>query len=71
MSAKEELIAKIKELPDDVSTDRVREELDLAMREKEVLSALEEGHADIAAGRVKTIEQVQAQFDSWVAQWKK
>jgi predicted transcriptional regulator len=71
MSAKEELIAKIKDLPDDVSTDRIREELDLAMREKEILAALDEGHADITAGRVKTTEEVQAQFDGWVAQWKK
>jgi predicted transcriptional regulator len=71
MTAKEELISKIKELPDDASTVRIREEIELALQEKEILAAIEEGYADVAAGRTKTIDQVQAQLHAWAAEWEK
>ena len=71
MTAKEELITKIKELPDDASTVRIREEIDLALQEKQILAAIDEGYADIDAGRVKTVDQVQAQLNAWAAEWKK
>lgn len=71
MTAKEELITKIKELPDDASTVRIREEIELALQEKQILAAIDEGYADIDAGRVKTVDQVQAQLNAWAAEWKK
>jgi hypothetical protein len=71
MTAKEELIAKIKELPEGASTVRIREEIELAFQEQRIVDSLEEGHAEIAAGRVKTIEQVQTHLNAWASEWKK
>ena len=71
MTAKEELIAKIKNLPEGVSVAGIEEEVALAGQEAEVLAAIEEGQADLAAGRSKTQEQVQALLNSWIAEWKK
>jgi len=59
MTAKAEALATIQRLPDDVSLEEIAEEL-------EILAAVRKGQEDVAAGRVKSHEEVEKLLPSWI-----
>ena len=64
MTAKEEAFALISKLPEDVSLDRIGEEI-------QILAGIQRGLADVEAGRVKTHAEVKKAVAAWRDKWKK
>jgi predicted transcriptional regulator len=64
MTAKEEVIEIVKDLPESVSLGEIGEHL-------QILAAVREGDRAFEEGRFKTHEQAQALLNSWVEKWKK
>lgn len=58
MTDKHAVIELIQQLPDDATMDRILDEL-------RILSAIRKGRVDIAAGRVKTHQEVKQMVASW------
>jgi len=59
-TAKAAALALIQKLPDDATWEKIAYTVNLRMK-------LEQGMADIAAGRVYTNEQVMKEMDEWLA----
>ena len=64
MTAKEEAFAVINKLPEDVSLDRIGEEI-------QILAGIQRGLADVEAGRVKSHAEVKKVVAGWRDKWKK
>ncbi len=58
MTAKEIVIERTRELPDEATLDEIVEEL-------QILAAIQKGQEDIAAGRFITHEEMKRQMKSW------
>ena len=64
MNAKEEALAVINDLPEDVSFDRISEEI-------QIHAGIRRGLADVEAGRVKSHEQITKIAAGWRDKWNK
>lgn len=62
MTDKQAVIDALSRLPEDVSLDEITEEL-------LIMAAVRRGRADIAAGRTKTLEEVEKLAESWATAW--
>jgi predicted transcriptional regulator len=60
MSDKQTVLELVNRMPDTLSLDQIREELEL-------LSKLREGYADAQAGRVVPHEEVKRQYAAWLS----
>jgi predicted transcriptional regulator len=58
MTAKEIVIERTRELPDDATLEDIVEEL-------QILAAIRQGQADVEAGRVVSHEQACQRMESW------
>jgi predicted transcriptional regulator len=62
MTDKQEVIAALDAMPENVSLDEIIEELG-------IIAAIRRGRADIAAGRFKTQKEVERLVESWATNW--
>lgn len=64
MTAKQEVLAVIKDFPEDASLEEISEKI-------RVFAAVRRSRASVAAGKFKTQEQVREIFDGWAKKWQK
>lgn len=62
MTDKQAALQTLGRLPEDASLDTIAEEI-------QIMAAIRRGEADIAAGRVKSHEEVGREVESWAAKW--
>jgi predicted transcriptional regulator len=62
MTDKQAVIEALSRLPENASLDEINEEL-------RIMTAVRRGREDVAAGRVKSHEEVKQLVQSWSAQW--
>jgi len=62
MTDKQAVLDALQRLPENASLEEITEEL-------RIMAAVRRGRADVAAGRTKTQEEVQAQLESWATTW--
>jgi predicted transcriptional regulator len=62
MTDKQAVLDALRRLPEDASLDEITEEL-------RIMAAIRRGRADVAAGRTKPHEDVEALVDSWASAW--
>lgn len=60
MTDKQFVLEAVNKLPDDISLAEIAEDV-------EIMAAIGKGEEDIAAGRLKTHEQVEELFASWIS----
>ncbi len=60
MTDKQIVLEAVSKLPDDISITEIAEDV-------EILAALQKGEDDITAGRVKTHDEVEKLFGSWIS----
>jgi len=58
VTVKEQVMAKLEELPETATLEEIREEF-------EILAAIEEGQRDASAGRVFAASELRAELRSW------
>ena len=64
MTAKEQALEIIKDLPENVSTERISEEI-------LIRAGIRRGLADVEAGRVKPVAEIKKAASEWRTKWKK
>jgi len=62
MTDKQAVVDALSRLPENASLEEITEELC-------IMAAVRRGRADVAAGRTKTHEEVQALMESWATAW--
>jgi predicted transcriptional regulator len=62
MTDKQAVVDALSRLPENASLEEITEEL-------RIMEAVRRGRADVAAGRTKTQEEVQALMESWATAW--
>ena len=62
MTDKQALVDALSRLPENASLEEITEEL-------RIMAAVRRGRADVAAGRTKTHQEVQALMESWATAW--
>ena len=62
MTDKQAVLDALQRLPENVSLEEIAEEL-------RIMAAVRRGRADVAGGRTKTQEEVQALVRSWASAW--
>ena len=62
MTDKQAVVDALQRLPENASLEEITEEL-------RIMAAVRRGRADVAAGRTKTHEEVQALMESWATAW--
>ena len=62
MTDKQAVVDALARLPENASLDEITEEL-------HIMAAIRNGRADVAAGRIRTHEEVQALLESWASAW--
>ncbi|MEI8040007.1 MAG: CopG family transcriptional regulator [Verrucomicrobiota bacterium] len=62
MTDKQAVVDALARLPENASLDEITEEL-------HIMAAVRNGRADVAAGRIRTHEEVQALLESWATAW--
>ena len=62
MTDKEAVLDALGRLPETASLDEIAEEL-------QIMAAIRKGRQDVAAGRVKSHDEVERVFESWAEAW--
>ncbi len=62
MTGKQAVVDALQRLPEDASLEEITQEL-------HIMAAVRRGRADVAAGRAKPHEEVQALMESWATAW--
>jgi predicted transcriptional regulator len=64
VTAKEQALAVIKDLPENASSERISEEI-------LIRAGIQRGLADVQAGRVKSVAEIKKAAAGWRDKWKK
>jgi predicted transcriptional regulator len=62
MTDKQAVVDALQRLPENASLEEITEEL-------RIMAAVRRGRADVAAGRAKSHQEVQALLESWATAW--